>query len=478
MAHNHQRVIEARKKVDAKYKEMASLQAEDRKILQIASFENNSTLKIEANAKTELLESRKAEWEVELYNRRCMLAELYNEEITGWRNEVLSKVESQESRKERIMERACALRDARESQRLKLVQEKYDIQWRDACDDARTLDSKAMTQHMNKSRLQQIEDKIVRKTELSKNENSFLAEWNRQLDEVAARDKAKQDNKARISKETSDHVQQQIEENMYRRERHLQNLKEEEFAELARLRAEIDDDEALQKQRHDNEMERGKMVRHLNEQDQAVKDSETSVDKERDIILLNYALRKEAEKHAAEEALKFANKESAKQYQKYLQELMIKEGEDTAFVDEINRKEAEKVWKARDDALQARADARDNLLHMVDDGRKEQIRYKEEALQREREEGKKFADNFLNEAREAVEKERLAAEARRIKNVENNGKLSEQINYRKYKEELEKQEIYLADKHMRYIERQHIQKLAEQGGAIRLHRPMKKTDLS
>ena len=37
-------------------------------------------------------------------------------------------------------------RDARESQRLKLVQEKYDIQWRDACDDARTLDSKAMTQ--------------------------------------------------------------------------------------------------------------------------------------------------------------------------------------------------------------------------------------------------------------------------------------------------------------------------------------------
>jgi hypothetical protein len=48
----------------------------------------------------------------------------------------------------RIMERAYALRDARETERQKIVEEKYHQQWRTACDDVRALDSKALTQHM------------------------------------------------------------------------------------------------------------------------------------------------------------------------------------------------------------------------------------------------------------------------------------------------------------------------------------------
>jgi hypothetical protein len=56
------------------------------------------------------------------------------------------------------MERAYALRDAREKERLRIVRDKLDEQWRDACDDARTLDSKAMTKFMNEQRLQQIQD--------------------------------------------------------------------------------------------------------------------------------------------------------------------------------------------------------------------------------------------------------------------------------------------------------------------------------
>ena len=79
------------------------------------------------------------------------------------------------------MERAYALRDAREQARATLVKQKYDEQWRDACDDARTLDSKAMTKAMNKERIAQIQAKIERKQQVSGQENSFLTEWNRQL---------------------------------------------------------------------------------------------------------------------------------------------------------------------------------------------------------------------------------------------------------------------------------------------------------
>jgi hypothetical protein len=65
------------------------------------------------------------------------------------------------------MERAYALRDAREEERRKYVQECYDRQWRDACDDARLLDSKALVNYMSKERLAQIQEKVRRRQQLT-----------------------------------------------------------------------------------------------------------------------------------------------------------------------------------------------------------------------------------------------------------------------------------------------------------------------
>ena len=89
------------------------------------------------------------------------------------------------------MERAYALRDAREAERRKIVQERLDEQWRDACDDARLLDSKALTHYMSKERHQQIQDKIMRNKELSRNENDFMAAWNHQLEVMHQKDQDK-----------------------------------------------------------------------------------------------------------------------------------------------------------------------------------------------------------------------------------------------------------------------------------------------
>ena len=108
------------------------------------------------------------------------------------------------------MERAYALRDAREQARQKTVQEKYDQQWRDACDDARTLDSKALTKFMNQERIRQIQDKVSNKQVLSNQENSFLEAWNKQLEELARRDREKQEYRKRVDKETSDAIKAQV----------------------------------------------------------------------------------------------------------------------------------------------------------------------------------------------------------------------------------------------------------------------------
>ena len=100
--------------------------------------------------------------------------------MNNWREEVLSKVETVEERKARIMERAYKLRDARESARGKYVEECYNRRWREACDDARTLDSIETTKFMAAERMRQIQDKIQRKQNLNSDEGAWLDEWKRQ----------------------------------------------------------------------------------------------------------------------------------------------------------------------------------------------------------------------------------------------------------------------------------------------------------
>lgn len=136
----------------------------------------------------------------------------------------------------RIMQRAYALRDARERARQEYVRQRYDDQWRDSCDDARTLDSKATVIFMNQERLRQIQEKLDRKQELSRQENSFLEEWNRQLDELERRDREKNEFRQRVNNETSAAIRKQIEDNMKAKENFYRNLMSEEQQELERVR--------------------------------------------------------------------------------------------------------------------------------------------------------------------------------------------------------------------------------------------------
>ena len=221
---------------------------------------------------------------------------------------------------------------------------------------------------------------------------------------------------------------------------------------------------------------RGRAVMQFNLEEKRIRDAESTIDRQHDAILLDYALRKEREQIEAEEFKKNADRQAALQYRKYLEEQMIKEAEDTAFVDEIRRREEEKVWKARDDALKARDDARAHLMHLVDEGRQEQIKYKHEQTTKEKMEDTKFVKKFMDDAADAVRMERDAVERRRRLAEDNNVQLMKQIDLRRQKEELEKQEQYLADKQMKYRERLHQQKLAEQAGSIRLEFPLQKNN--
>jgi len=469
-------MIESRKRADNAYKEMDTVIADTKKILQIANFEIHSAAKIEQLTKSKEQNQHRGAVESALDERRQQLADLFNYEIEQWRGEAMSMVETQEDRKTRIMAKAYALRDAREAGRNELVKKKYDLQWRDACDDARTLDSKAMTQYMNKERLTQIEEKKARRERLTQQEGDFLSEWTKQMDKVEAQDLAKQAYRRRNDAETSVLVRKQMDENVRLKAQFNDRRLAEEQEDLERLRREVEADEAAQRVKQESAYARGRAVLDFNAEFKVVRGEEEAVEREQDAMLLDYAIRKEGAKQAEEDAKRSADRNAAVQYRRYLEEQMVREAEDTMFVDEIRKREEEKVFKARDDALQARDDARSYLAKMVDEGRQEQIRAKRATDSVAGVEGQVFAAKFIEDAKEAVRAEARAAEARRDLAVDNQGRLQSQMDYRRFKEEAEKQETYLEVKQMKYMERQHQARLTEQAGAVRTFRPLQKNN--
>lgn len=110
----------------------------------------------------------------------------------------------------RIMERAYALRDARENERRKFVEQCYDDQWRDACDDARLLDSQALTQLMGKERMAQIQEKQQRRQKLTEEENQFVDNWKQQLAAMEQRDLAKQEARRNADHRTQQEIKDQV----------------------------------------------------------------------------------------------------------------------------------------------------------------------------------------------------------------------------------------------------------------------------
>lgn len=147
---------------------------------------------------------------MKLYNRRQELAELFNSEMEMWKQDVLSRVETLEDRKMRIKERAYALKEAREKERQEYVTACYNAQWRDACDDARNLDSKAMTQFMHKERISQMELNKVKQQQEEEQEREFLKTLQQQSDVLATRDRQKLEDRHAKEMKNKAYIQKQV----------------------------------------------------------------------------------------------------------------------------------------------------------------------------------------------------------------------------------------------------------------------------
>jgi len=466
--HDQKKLLESRRRVEDRIIAMEHSIKDSATTLQKAQFEQSTTAKIEKRQKAEMLQNLQDEGKYELYYRRQNLAALFNNELENWQQEVLSKEETIEERKERIMKKAYALRDDRESGRAAFVEQAYKRQWRDSNDDSRTLNSEALTKYMAAERQKQMQDKIAAATQGSVDETAFLAEWQRQLDAAAAKDKAKTDYRHEMNMLTSKGIKEQMEYNNSQKQIMYDNTQREAEEEIRFVSQAIADEKArIEKKKHDAH-QTGQNILKYNSQFKDIAAIKAETDAEQDNFLLQHALAKEKAEIDAEKAKKRAAGDAAKQYTAYLKMMMVKEAEDTGFVDEMNRREAEKVAKARDDALQAREDARNHLMKLVKEGRVEQIQYKQERAIQEKEDDRIYASKFAGDIVEGKLLDARAADVRRADAMENSVKLRKQIQAREDMKVLLKQDEFLAEKRMLHMERTHKARLSQQAGDVRI----------
>eukprot|EP00957_Ditylum_brightwellii_P082126 6245037-Ditylum_brightwellii.AAC.1 len=119
-----------------------------------------------------------------LSNRRNKICQLYQREMAEWKEMVVESQEiSMEGHMEQIREKAFRLKAKREAERRSFVKECYERQWRDGCDEARILDSRAIMDKLMRDRNDAVACKESR-TKESQMDSTETAEWKKRLKDL------------------------------------------------------------------------------------------------------------------------------------------------------------------------------------------------------------------------------------------------------------------------------------------------------
>eukprot|EP00904_Undaria_pinnatifida_P013443 jgi/Undpi1/9229/HiC_scaffold_26.g11687.m1 len=478
--HNsHQGRFEKQRENERRWEQSVQGIAATDKVIAFANWENKTAGTIASRLGKERLKNLQGADAEELLARRHRVADLYNREMEQWEREILNSAETAEERKLRILDKANKLKNAREGARLKYVQECYDRQWRDACDDARTLDSKANTEWVTAQRWEQVAERVATE-KASGLENARLEEMHMEkirerIRYLETQEQAALDKKERGNQLMRNDLNTQVAYNADRRRQLWEQTARDDLKELTELRALVRKEEEKADAQKKEAYARGAEVRDFNEARREMRVAAAKETREQDLVLLEYAIQKDKAGENEEKAKREEEKRVLRQYNEYLKEQMVKEAEDEAQYDEIRQKAEGRIWDQRDAQLKAQRDARDTLMQQVHLGRQEQMRLKalreKDQLAADAEQARLDRENFLAEE----ERERQKEMRKRQELLDNTALLREQMVGARALAEKERQEEYLRVKQMEAYERRHSERLEKQAGVVVTHHPLKHT---
>ncbi|XP_076801276.1 cilia- and flagella-associated protein 53-like isoform X1 [Clavelina lepadiformis] len=355
-----------------------------------------------------------------LDERRQRLRQLLQKEDIEYLEEMEAKHETIEERQKKMFERAKELKEKRENERLKTVQDKLDQQWREQCEELRGVLSRRHQDEVCVDRMHQLAIKADLERRKQEEERMYAELWEKDRLAKAAREELE--------------AQQQIERNramvdtLRTQKASLEAKKEEEkrlIAEEAKLLAE---ERELRRLEETRAMEQKRLL-----QNQHKKSLETSIKmklmreaKENqeelalDMKILEQLL--EESRNEAQEMMqrKTQRKEEEKKYREYLQQQMEEEKRREKELDRLVDADVAAMWAKRIHQWKLEKEARNRLMMDVMETRRKQLQEKLQLLGLEKEELRRDREEMTIaiEEHNKLEDERIARTKAINKNYE------------------------------------------------------------
>ncbi|ESO89587.1 hypothetical protein LOTGIDRAFT_204314 [Lottia gigantea] len=337
-------------------------------------WERFTDKKIQLNTVKRRLNSMIQANEFTIEERRERLRDMLESEEKEYLQEMEDKQETTIERQAKMRSRAKFLKEQRESERLKLVQNKYDQQFREQCEELRSTVSKRTQDQICVERLEQLQIKNHLE-DAQREEDAMYAElWKKDMLEKAKKEEEEAKAKHLRNQEVVGILQKQMAALQYQKDE-AKRLKEEE--------AQLLKEQALLRKLEDRRAFEDKLRRQRETRDMLDKCLKIKMKKkakeEQEQMAFDLKMLEELLEESRNEAMEQMQRKKElrledQRYRTYLQQLMEEEQRKERKLDALCNEEVEKSWQKRLEGWRQERLARKRLLDDVMAGRAEQIR--------------------------------------------------------------------------------------------------------
>ncbi|KAJ3321783.1 ubiquinol-cytochrome c reductase core subunit 1 [Boothiomyces sp. JEL0866] len=414
-----------------------------------SQFEESTTFKINRNRFLQKLNVLRGTENNKLEQRREKLRQLFAQDEINYRQALLKKEGTNESRIKVMRERMTELRLVRENERKAVVKEKLDQQWRQGCDELRQLESKILIKQVAKDRALQLLEKEEKKALEKKEAEYYDKLWEQGRLEKEERERRDHQVTHDRNIQTLVILQEQL-ESLKKQARLQEQLKAEE-ARLMRQdmhMRQLEDERILLRK----EQEKRAIRADLDEFNKAkIQQRQQDVKKalDNDLRILEEISKMEKAEKESNSRRKLELQKEMQLYREHLTRQKAEEAKRERELEQYYNEEQDRIWKLRTEKWRKEQAARDRLMKDVIKGRQEQL---QAAIERNKQEQELNRLHKI-ELEKEIEKGKLIEAEANAKTLAIKQKYSkiladqiEEFENRKVQEKLLKQKEYEAEK--------------------------------
>ncbi|ELT96543.1 hypothetical protein CAPTEDRAFT_143123, partial [Capitella teleta] len=349
------------------------------------------------------------------------LKQLLSDDEDKYLEQMAASEETTLERQAKIRERAKALKEKREAERLQIVEKKLEQQFREQCEELRSTLSKRQQDQISAERMEQLRIKEQQKMREIEDDKVYAKLWYADIEAKAKREEADTQRIMMGNKDQVEVLQQQMaaleaqkadekrlmaeEAQLLREQQQLIKIEEQKMAEEKR-RKQI---EVQNMYARSIDLKKQKEAKELQEQMAF------------DLKILEQLLEESRNEAMEQTQRKKELREEDKRYREYLRQLKEQERQREIQLDKMCDMEVEKMWEKKVGQWRLEKQARQQLLQEVMQYRQRQLAEKLRANELRQEEARKDREDLLRRIDEnrRFEEEESRKRSAKIKNYEN-----------------------------------------------------------